>query len=118
MHQRLLALGVALLPQLSHAQHGQIPLKSNEVFLTEQSRIVNSATYQGNQLIRKSLKGDSFTIPKDWKLISVIKDEAKSDSRSEFILFFQDSKSAVHSIGVQNNGYLSGNNLIFIPASE
>lgn len=118
MQQRMLALGMALLPQLSHAQHGQLQLKPNEAFLTEQTRIVNSATYQGNQLIRKSLNGEAFIIPKDWRLVSAVPDESKGKGTIEFVLFFQDSKSAVHSIGIQKNGSLSGNNFIFIPASE
>ena len=107
-----------LLSCLSEAQQNRSTLKSNEVFLTEPSRMVNSLSYQTNQEIRKGLKGESFKIAKDWRLVSVTQVNSKTHSESEFILFFQDAKSAVHTVGIQSNGMLSGNNLFFIPASE
>jgi hypothetical protein len=112
------AIGLAFYSTISLAQQNQLPLKSNDAYITEQSRIINSTNSQANQIIKKTLKGESIKIPKDWRLVSVIQDDSKGSSKNDYVLFFQDSKSAVHSIGVQNNGLLSGNNTIHIPASE
>lgn len=118
MHVAGIALGLAFYSTISLAQQNQLTLKSNDAYLTEQSRIINSTNFQANQIIKKTLKGESFKIPKDWRLVSVIQDDSKGNSKNEYVLFFQDSKSAVHSIGIQNNGLLSGNNFIYLPASE
>ena len=43
-------------------------------------------------------------------------DSNGNTSSPEYVLFFQDSTAAVHSFGIQSDGLLSGNNLIYIPA--
>lgn len=118
MNSKAVALGFALFSTISLAQQNQLQLKSNEAYLAEQSRIINSTNFQANQIIKKALKGEPIKIPKNWRLVSVIQDESKENNKIGYVLFFQDSKSAVHSIGIQNNGLLSGNNMIYIPASE
>jgi hypothetical protein len=90
-------------------------LKSIEGYVTDISRTSNNATFQSNLSIRKTLKGDLYTIPTDWRLVSVISDR-KSDGSNEFVLFFQDSHATVHSIGVSSSGNLTGNNMLTIQA--
>jgi len=118
MRKKNTILCLVFLTSFCFAQNIQTPLKSNEAFLTEQSRIINSANFQSNQIVKKALKGEAFNIPKDWRLVNVLQDSAKGSGNNEYILFFQDSKSGVHTIGIQSTGLLSGNNLVFIPASE
>jgi hypothetical protein len=103
---------------MAYAQSTKGQLKSNEAYLTEITRNINSASFQGNQIIKKSLKSEPFSIPEDWRLVSVINLPSKNNSSPEYVLFFQDSNAAVHSLGVQSDGLLSGNNLIYIPASS
>lgn len=102
----------------SYAQSPQTSIKGIEAFITEQTRIVNSSNLQSNQILRKALKGEQFSIPRDWRLVSVVPDVNKSNGNTEYLLFFQDSKSAVHSLGIQSNGFVSGGNFTLIPASE
>jgi len=118
MRNKAISICIIFLSNLSIAQYSVTTLKSNEVFLTEQSRIINSTNFQTYQIIKKTLKGEPIKIPKDWRLVSVIPDDDKGNRKNDYVLFFQDSTSAVHSIGVQNNGLLSGNNMIYIPATE
>lgn len=103
---------------ISHAQSTKGQLKSNEAYLTEITRSINSASFQGNQIIRKSLKNEPFSIPVDWRLVSVINSPSNNNSSPEYVLFFQDSNAAVHSLGILSDGLLSGNNLIYIPSSS
>jgi hypothetical protein len=118
MRPYCLAFGLTVLTLVAHAQPVAGPLKSNDAYVSEPTRTVNAAIFQSHQLIKKSLKGESFTIPKDWRLVSVVPDNAKSAAGTEFVLFFQDAQSAVHSVGIQANGALSGHNLITIPAKD
>lgn len=110
-----LTISLHLLVGQAWAQSSMSGLKSNESYVTDISRISNTATYQGNIAIRKGLKGEPFTIPKDWRLISVVPDRTR-DGSSEYVLFFQDSHSSVHTVGLTSSGLLSGNNLLLIPA--
>jgi hypothetical protein len=103
---------------LVYAQTVKGPLKSNEAYLTEISRSINDSSYQSSQIIRKNWKGEGFSIPHDWRLVSVVNLSPKNNTSNEFVLFFQDSNSAIHSLGVQSDGSLSGNNLIHIPATK
>jgi len=93
-------------------------LKSNEAYVTEQARIVNSTSIQSNQVIRKALKGNQFTIPKHWRLVSVLQENSKVNGGSEYVLFFQETNGSVHSIGITNAGSVSGNNIISIPVAD
>jgi hypothetical protein len=102
---------------IAHAQSTKGQLKFNESYLTENARNINSATFQGNKIIKKNIKGESFSIPNDWRLVSVVNSSSKNTTSSEYVLFFQDSNAAVHSLGIQSDGLVSGNNLIYIPAS-
>lgn len=83
-------------------------LESNNAYITDQAKSVNSFNFQGAEIIKKGLKGESFKIPKDWRLVSVQKDNARS-SESEYILFFQDAKANVHTLSVGLSGMISGN---------
>jgi hypothetical protein len=99
------------------AQGSVAGLKTIESYVSDISRVTNNATFQGNMIVRKNLKGEPFVIPKDWRLVSVVPDRA-SDGSNEFVLFFQDNHASVHSVGVTASGLLSGKNLLVIPASE
>ena len=103
---------------VANAQNNHNVLKYNPSSTTEQSRIANDVNYKTNSIIKINLKAENFSIPNDWKLISVVLDQNKQTNSNEYVLFFQDSKSAIHSFGIQNNGLISGNNQIFIPSNE
>lgn len=115
---KLFILIIFISSSLVHAQTVKGQLKSNEAYLTEISRTINDSSYQSSQIIRKSGKGEGFSIPHDWRLVSVVNLLPKNNTNIEFVLFFQDSNAAIHSLGVQSNGSLSGNNLIYIPATK
>jgi hypothetical protein len=100
------------------AQKNLHGIKQNDSYKTEISQTVNSATFATSQIVRKNLKSEDFFIPKDWRLVSVIPSTSVSSRNSEYILFFQDSKSGVHSLGIQMDGAVTGSNLLHIPASE
>lgn len=104
-----------MLPIVCHSHN----LDEISSFTPETSKIVNNTTIQTTQLIKKSQKSEEFTIAKDWKLITAIKSSDKPNVvNSEYVLFFQDSKSNIHTIGIYPNGMISGNNIIHIKANE
>lgn len=93
-------------------------VKPVEVFIAEPSRITNEAAFQSNLIIKKSLNGQPFSIPKTWRLVSAVPDTHNSPQSREYILFFQDTKGAVHTIGLQMSGSVTGSNVITIPAQD
>jgi hypothetical protein len=98
------------------AQTSQRALESIEAYVSEPAKVTNSVNKQGADIIRKSLKGERFTIPKDWRLVSVVADKANSSRDQDFVLFFQSGNGDVHSFGVSMSGALSGGNMIHIQA--
>ena len=102
----------------SFAQQNVRTVKSVEVFIAEPSRVANEAAFQSNITIKKSLNGQPFSIPKAWRLVSAVPDTHNSQQAREYILFFQDAKGAVHTIGLQMSGSVTGSNVITIPAQD
>ncbi len=98
------------------AQVSDRDLQANPSFLAEPARMVNQANYQGAQIIKSSLKGKNFSIPKTWRLVNAVPSIAGSPGGGEYVLFFQDAVGAVHTIGVQTDGSVSGNNVMHIPS--
>lgn len=118
-HNRLSALLLCLLNAgFAFGEQNARAVKPIESFIAEPSRVTNSATFQGAQLVRKSLNGETFSIPKSWRLVSVVSDTHGSPQSREYVLFFQDTKGAVHTLGLQMSGSISGSNLITIPAQD
>ena len=100
------------------AQQNVRNIKPVESFIAEQAKITNGASFEGAQMIRRGLKGETFAIPKAWRLVTVVPDARGSSQVREYVLFFQDNKGAVHSLGLDMSGSVSGSNLITIPAQE
>jgi hypothetical protein len=94
------------------------PLEQTSSYVPETSKLINQTTIQANNAIRKIKKSDDLKIPKDWRLVSVATASKTSSNDQEFILFFQDSKSDVHTLGITNSGMVTGRNIIKIKASE
>lgn len=99
-----------------YAQVSDRNLQSNPSFLGEPAKLVNEASFQGAQVIKSSLKGKTFSIPKTWRLVDVVPAIASQAVAGEYVLFFQDSGGAVHTIGLQTDGSVSGNNVMHIPS--
>ncbi len=99
---------------LSNAQ----PFEQMTSYVPETSRLINQSSIQATNTIRKVQKADDLIIPKDWKLVSVAPVSKLGSNEQEFMLFFQDSKSNVHSIGVTAGGMVTGRNILKIKASE
>ena len=94
------------------------PLEQTSSFIPETSRLINQASIQANNAIRKAQKTDDLRIPKDWRLVSVTTVSKTSSNDPEFMLFFQDSKSNVYTLGITTSGMVTGRNIIKIKASE
>lgn len=94
------------------------PLEQNSSYVPETSRLINQTSIQANNDIRKIQKTDDLKIPKDWRLVSVAAVSKTSSNDQEFILFFQDSKSNVHTLGITTIGMVTGRNIIKIKATE
>lgn len=94
------------------------PLEQTSSYVPETSRLINQTSIQANNTIRKVQKTDDLHIPKDWRLVSVATVSKTSSNDQEFILFFQDSKSNVHTLGINASGMVTGRNIIKIKASE
>lgn len=111
-------LAVFLLAATVHgyAQVSDRDLQANPSFLGEPAKNINEASFQGAQIIKSSLKGKTFSIPKTWRLVNVVPLISSQAGAGEYILFFQDSSGAVNTIGVQTDGSVSGNNALHIPS--
>lgn len=94
------------------------PLDQTPSYVTETSKLINQTSIQAANAIRKVQKTDDLLISKDWKLISVAPISKLGSNEQEFMLFFQDSKSNVHSIGITAGGMVTGRNILKIKASE
>jgi hypothetical protein len=94
------------------------PLEQTSSYVPEISRLINQTSIQSNNDIRKFQKTDDLKIPKDWRLVSVATVSKTSSNDQEFTLFFQDSKSNVHTLGITTSGMVTGRNIIKIKASE
>lgn len=94
------------------------PLDQTSSFVPETSRFINQTAIQATNTIRKVQKTEDLSIPKDWKLVSVTPISKLGSSEQEFVLFFQDSKSSVHSIGITSSGMVTGRNILKIKAVE
>ena len=99
---------------LSFAQ----PLEQTQSYIPETSKLINQTSIQATNTIRKVQKTEDLLIPKDWKLVSVAPISKLGSNEQELMLFFQDSKSNVHSIGVTSGGMVTGRNILKIKASE
>ena len=111
----LLTVSIAMgLADLSIAQ----PLEQTPSYVPETSKLINQTSVQATNAIRKVQKTEDLLIPKDWKLVSVTPISKVGSNEQEFMLFFQDSKSNVHSIGVTAGGMVTGRNILKIKASE
>jgi hypothetical protein len=100
----------------AQAQTVNRALESIDTYIAEPAKITNSVNKQGADIIRKSLKGEHFTIPKDWRLVSVVSDKTGESKGQDYVLFFQDTKGDIHSLGMNMSGALSGTNMIHIQA--
>jgi hypothetical protein len=100
----------------SCAQNNPRTLEANDAYVAAPAVVSNQANRQGYELIRKSMKGERFTFPKEWRLVNVILEKSNLNKESEYVLFFQDDKGDVHSIGLDMSGALSGANMIHIQA--
>jgi hypothetical protein len=94
------------------------PLEQTSSYIPETSKLINQTTVQATNAIRKVQKTDDLLIPKDWKLVSVAPIFKLGSNEQEFMLFFQDSKSNIHSLGVTSGGMVTGRNILKIKASE
>lgn len=94
------------------------PLDQIYSYISETSRLINQSSIQATNTIRKVQKTDDLLLPKDWKLVSVVPVSKVGSNEQEFMLFFQDSKSNVHSIGISAGGMVTGRNSLKIKASE
>lgn len=107
---------ITFLIQQASAQVTESDLKSPRSFVGEPARIANDLSLQSNQLVKKALNGKDFSIPKTWRLVSVVPGISRSSGSSEYVLFFQDSGGSVHSLGINMDGSITGNNIIQIPS--
>ncbi len=105
-----------LLSNATLAQSTVKGLTAADSYIAEPAKLVNQADAQGNTLLKKSFKTDSFKVPKNWRLVSVVPEARSNSGGQDYILFFQDAQGAVHSIGIQMSGAVSGKNLLYIPA--
>jgi hypothetical protein len=94
------------------------PLEQISSYVPETSRLINQTTIQANNAIRKIQKSDDLKIPKDWRLVSVTTVFKSNSNDQEFVLFFQDSKSNVHTLEIAASGLVSGRKIMTIKASE
>lgn len=94
------------------------PLEQTSSYVPETSRLINQTSIQANNAIRKVQKTEDLQIPRDWRLVSVTTVSKTSSNDQEFMLFFQDSKSNVHTVGITTSGMVTGRNIIKIKASE
>lgn len=105
-----------LLSTTAHAQSTVKGLTAADSYIPEPAKLVNKADAQGHALLKKAFKTDTFKVPKNWRLVSVVPEAKLSSGGQDYIMFFQDSQGAVHSLGVQMSGAVSGKNLLYIPA--
>lgn len=105
-----------LLSTSVHAQSTVKGLTAADSYIPEPAKLVNQADAQGHALLKKAFKTETFKIPKNWRLVSVLPETKSNATGQDYILFFQDSQGAVHSVGVQMSGAVSGKNLLYIPA--
>ena len=110
------ALILLFMCSMSYGQSELHGLKSNDSYSTGIAKVTNSASFQSSQIVKKNMNGEQFSIPKDWRLVSVVNEKPGTSSSSDYVMFFQDSKGGVHSLGVQLSGSISGGNMIYIPA--
>jgi len=87
-------------------------LKFNEAYSSSITRTINDVGYQSNVQIRESLHGSKSSIPNTWKLISLL----LKQNGTSYILFFQDNKFNVHTVGIDSGGALTGVDAIYIPS--
>jgi hypothetical protein len=93
-------------------------LSETTAYIPEVSRITNQSITQANEILRSTQKNQDLVIPKDWKLVSVIPVTGRTSTELEYVLFFQDAKSNVHSFSIASNGIVSGRNQVKIKANE
>lgn len=115
-HSFLLGLIAILLAPTVYAQSTVKGLTAADSYIAEPAKLVNQADAQGHALLKKAFKTETFKIPKNWRLVSVLPETKSNATGQDYILFFQDSQGAVHSVGVQMSGAVSGKNLLYIPA--
>ena len=116
IHLHIYGVIAILLSNTALAQSTVKGLTAADSYIPEPAKLVNQADAQGNALLRKAFKTDTFKVPKNWRLVSVVPEAKLSSGGQDYILFFQDSQGAVHSVGVQMSGAVSGKNLLYIPA--
>lgn len=109
------ALGLVLSQQLC-AQTMVKGLIAADGYISEPAKLSNQADAQGHALMRKTFKAEPFKVPKNWRLVSVVAEPKINTTSQDYVLFFQDAQGAVHSVGVQMSGALSGKNVLYIPA--
>ncbi len=82
-------------------------------FIPESSRLINQTSITASEIIKNSQKSIDYKIPSDWKLVSVVP-LLKNSNDQEIMLFFQDGKGNVHSIGMTVSGIITGKNTLEI----
>jgi hypothetical protein len=105
-----------LLSNTALAQSTVKGLTAADSYIPETAKLVNQADAQGHALLKKAIKTEAFKIPKNWRLVSVLPETKSNAAGQDYIMFFQDNQGAVHSVGVQMSGAVSGKNLLYIPA--
>ena len=81
-------------------------------YLTPIDVSTNKVAIKAQEQVKNALNGEDFTIPKTWRLVSVI-----NKKENHYIMFFQDNVSnSVFSLSVDGSGHLSGQDLIYLEA--
>ena len=87
-------------------------------YIPETSKIINQTSIQATTTVRKVQKTEDLSIPKDWRLISVSPISKIGSNEQEFMLFFQDSKANVHTLGITASGMITGRNNLKIKSTD
>jgi hypothetical protein len=83
-------------------------LQFNEGYVSGVAKATNEAGATGAKLVRESLGGQRVVIPTSWRLVSVI------PKARGYVMFFQDSDASVHSIGIDADGAVTGNDVLLL----
>ena len=110
--QFVLAFLLVALPVNGNAQ--QTELQSQEVYVGTPARISNNANVAGYKEVRKSVMGNTFAIPRSWKLVSAVPSSENVTSK-QFVLFFQEPSGAVHSMEIDLDGSVTGKGILSLP---
>ena len=83
-------------------------LQFNEGYVSSIAKTTNDAGASVARLVRESLGGQRASIPVSWRLVSVI------PKARGYVMFFQDTDASVHSIGIDADGAVTGNDVLLL----